>query len=80
MAAQPNLSAAVVDYRLGDGDGAALCKHLRARGLPFVVYTGYPNVPDVCRSGIILAKPAGVDRVMNALVELLVPALRTAQP
>src|SRR5262249_40660492 len=38
----PELSAAVVDLHLGDGNGTALCRRLRQLGVPHVVHTGYP--------------------------------------
>ena len=35
-----NLSAAVLDHVLSDGDSSPLCRRLEERGLPFVVYSG----------------------------------------
>ena len=70
----PNLSAAVVDLHLGrTGNGASVCRRLRQLGVPFVVYTGYPQVliasqwPDVP----VISKPADVGLVVDALVRLL---------
>jgi DNA-binding response OmpR family regulator len=36
LAGHPDLSAAVLDYRLGQRDSAAICSLLEERGIPFV--------------------------------------------
>jgi CheY-like chemotaxis protein len=72
----PELSAAVVDLRLGTGNGAAVCRRLRQLGVPFVVHTGYPAVlvtsdwPDVP----VISKPADASRIVRELARLLPPA------
>ena len=38
----PELSAAVIDLQLSDGNGTAICRRLHHLGVPFVVYTGFP--------------------------------------
>jgi len=48
LAERPDVSAAVLDFGLGHGDTGALCEHLNARGIPFVVYTGYPQLGEAC--------------------------------
>jgi hypothetical protein len=63
----PDLSAAVLDFGLGDGDTGALCEHLNARGIPFVVYTGYPQVGEACHKGIIVHKPAEGAKLIDTL-------------
>src|SRR5262245_40447339 len=71
--AHPELSAAVVDLHLGDGTGTVLCRRLRQRGVPFVVYTGYPPMlisdewPDVP----VISKPAQPDTIVSALMGVL---------
>ena len=72
----PQLSAAVVDLHLGDGNGTALCRRLRQRGVPFVVHTGYPRmVTERDWSGAtVICKPAHPDRIVSALVQLLAEA------
>jgi DNA-binding response OmpR family regulator len=37
----PNLSAAIVDHALGDGDSSELCHRLKERDIPFLMYSGY---------------------------------------
>ena len=58
LARRPDLSAAVVDFGLGDGDGAGLCELLKARGVPFVLHTGYAHPSEACHSGVLVPKPA----------------------
>ena len=71
----PQLSAAVVDLHLGDGNGSALCRRLRQRGVPFVVHTGYPRMMDWEWPGAtVICKPAHPDRIVSALVQLLAEA------
>jgi ActR/RegA family two-component response regulator len=69
----PHLSAAVIDLHLGDGSGMVICKRLQQRGLPFVVYTGYP--PMLTKSeypGVsVIAKPARPDEIITALIGAL---------
>jgi DNA-binding response OmpR family regulator len=71
--AHPELSAAVVDLQLGDGNGTVLCRRLRQLGVPFVVHTGYPRmVTEPEWSGAtVICKPAHPDRIVSALVQLL---------
>src|SRR5438045_2393681 len=44
LAGHPDISAAVLDYRLGDGDCTPICTLLSQRGIPFVFYSGYDDV------------------------------------
>ena len=69
----PNLSAAVIDLHLGDGNGAVVCRRLRHLGIPFVVHTGYPRMlvesewPDVP----VISKPAPPGQIVATLAGLL---------
>jgi DNA-binding response OmpR family regulator len=38
---------AIVDFMLKDGPATALAEELRRRGVPFVVYSGYPRTLDI---------------------------------
>ena len=69
----PELSAAVIDLQLSDGNGTAICRRLHHLGVPFVVYTGFPpmlirgewpNVP-------VISKPARPEQIISALISLL---------
>ena len=46
----PALSAAVLDYALGDGDSSGICERMKERKIPFIVYTGYDNLWCISRS------------------------------
>ena len=35
------LAGAIMDHALGDGDSTELCVRLKARGIPYVTYSGY---------------------------------------
>jgi CheY-like chemotaxis protein len=58
LAGMPDLSAAVVDFGLSDGDGAALCQLLKERRIPFVLHSAYDHVHEACRDGVVVPKPA----------------------
>ena len=69
----PELSAAVIDLQLSDGNGTAICRRLRHLGVPFVVHTGFPPMlirgewPDVP----VISKPAQPEQIISALIGLL---------
>ena len=69
MTEHPELSAAVVDLRLGADSAMPICRRLANRKLPFVVHTGYaadaverewPSVP-------IIQKPSWPHEITDAL-------------
>ena len=43
------LSAAILDHALPDGDATSLCMRLTERGIPFLVYSGYPTTEGPCK-------------------------------
>ena len=67
------LSAAVLDHGLTDGHSLPLCERLTERDIPFVIYTGYSDLPKGCHGGAHLMKPA-TDR---ALVETVTKLFRS---
>lgn len=69
-----NFSAAVIDYRLGDGDAGELCQRLTDLGVPFVIYSGYREVDEVCRKWGVIPKPASPQALIARVIALL-PAL-----
>jgi DNA-binding response OmpR family regulator len=71
LADHPDLSAAVLDFDLKDGDGSALCERLNERQVPFVLHSGYSIMHDACRSGIVVPKPAAPQQLVSAVEELL---------
>jgi DNA-binding response OmpR family regulator len=71
LAGHPDLSAAVLDYGFGDGDGAALCARLKARAVPFVLHSGYSHVDEACKAGAVVPKPASPPTLVAAITQLL---------
>ena len=65
------LSAAVLDFGLGDGDADALCGRLNERGIPFILHSGYTHAGDACRGGIVIPKPADTATLVATLGGLL---------
>ncbi len=70
---------AVLDIRLGLETSEPIAHILRARGIPFVVATGYSNeqLPAVFQYMPVLSKPVSVSRLLTELRRHL-PAGRTA--
>ena len=71
LAEHPQLSAAILDLALGEHDCVPLCIRLSDRRIPFVIYTGYPEVPAACRAGVIISKPAAHEVLLGALAQML---------
>jgi hypothetical protein len=59
LAGHPDLSAAVVDFGLSDGEGTALCERLKERGIPFVLHSGYHHAGEACPADVLVAKTCG---------------------
>jgi DNA-binding response OmpR family regulator len=76
LAGHPDLSAAVLDFGLTDGDGTGLCELLKQRGVPFVLHTGYTHLSEACQSGVVVPKPAGPTELVSTVTRLL----QSAQP
>jgi CheY-like chemotaxis protein len=62
------LSGAIMDHALSDGDSTELCVRLKARGIPYLSYSGY--APAVGASAHLM-KPATMDVLMSAMEKLL---------
>jgi DNA-binding response OmpR family regulator len=73
LAERPDLSAAVLDFKLSDGGAAAVCARLDERHVPFILHSGYTDVHDACHSAIVLPKPATSYQVVSAVEKLLRP-------
>jgi DNA-binding response OmpR family regulator len=70
---------AIVDYMLRDGSCTALTRTLRERGVPFVIFSGYPRGPDTPDEfGDVpwFEKPASLDDLLAALADLSARARR----
>jgi DNA-binding response OmpR family regulator len=70
IASHPDLSAAVLDLTVADGDAAAVCEVLSARDIPFVLYSG--KQPETVPAGCLyLVKPALSCDLVKAVERLL---------
>jgi CheY-like chemotaxis protein len=65
------LSAAVLDFGLGDSDTSGLCLRLEERRIPFILHSGYSRHGPACRSGIVIPKPASPATLIETVVGLL---------
>jgi DNA-binding NtrC family response regulator len=72
-------AVAILDYVLKDGPCTALAAALRARGVPFLIYSGYAPSPDPSDldGTIWINKPATRETLVRAVMDL-VPAARGA--
>jgi len=68
---EPALALAIIDLAHGRETAATLCNRLAARGLPFVIYTGYPDIPPECKPHAVLQKPADPETILRAVAALL---------
>jgi DNA-binding NtrC family response regulator len=71
MVEADGLSAAILDYRLGGSDSSGLCTRLHERQIPFVIYTGYPDVPAQGAWSVIIRKPSGGAVLVDTITHLL---------
>ena len=71
LASHPDLSAAIVDFGLSDGDGTALCECLKERGIPFILHSGYTHVTDACHASVVIPKPVSPDVLVETVLRLL---------
>ena len=65
------LSGAILDHALGDGNSSLLCKRLKERGIPFMIYSGYDTVEGSCKDALHISKPAA-NGVLVAAMERLI--------
>jgi hypothetical protein len=73
------LSGAVLDYGLRGGNCAPVCERLEQRRIPFLIYSGYPDLLQRFPDAVIIPKPAPLDDVTEALCALLSPAIALAR-
>jgi DNA-binding response OmpR family regulator len=65
------LAAAIMDHALADGDSTELCMRLKARGIPYVSYSGYDPVKGASLDAPHISKPASMDTLLSAVEGLL---------
>ena len=83
LAGHPDISAAVLDYRLADRDCTPICTLLSERSVPFVFYSGYDDARELWPDAAHVQKPAAGQRVIEAVigalaVSALAPTARAA--
>lgn len=66
------ITAAILDYRLHGGTADDLCKVLVQRKIPFVIYSGYPNVEGECNRWEIVAKPTDPRLLVTLVLSVFV--------
>ena len=71
MAQMPELTAAVLDHRLSEGDTSEICERLKARNIPFVLYSGLNSIHGACSQGELVRKPAPAKQLVATLVRQL---------
>ena len=71
MVEQDGLSAAVLDFGLGDNDAEPVCRRLTEREIPFVLHSGYTHASDACRGGTVVPKPASPSTLITTVAALL---------
>jgi len=72
------LAAAIMDHALADGDSTELCRRLKARGIPYVSYSGYHPVTGASHDAPHVSKPATMDALLSAVVGSLVSPHRVS--
>ena len=79
VAEHPDLAAAVVNHLLHDGESSPLCKRLKQREIPFVLFSGFTNVDGACRTGVQVHKPTTSSILLTTVTGLLRPHLTLVQ-
>lgn len=64
------LSAAILDHALSDGDSLRVCARMNKRNIPFVTYSGYDQSR---RKGVHVEKPASMSVLVATVRSLLSP-------
>src|SRR6187551_2066572 len=65
------LAGAIMDHGLSDGDSTEVCARLKARGIPYVSYSGYEPVPGADPDAPFITKPVSMNVLMSAMEGLL---------
>jgi DNA-binding response OmpR family regulator len=68
------LAGVIMDHALADGDSTEVCVRLKARGIPYVTYSGYDPVKGASLDAPHVSKPATMDILLSKL-EALLPRL-----
>ena len=71
LAEHDGLSCAILDHSLGDGDCSQLCLLLKARGVPFLICSGYKTISGACEDAMHLEKPAAPSQLVAVVTSLI---------
>ena len=71
LAEHDGLSGAILDHALGDENSSLLCLRLKERGIPFMIYSGYPTVEGPCKDALHISKPAAEGALVAAMEGLI---------
>jgi DNA-binding response OmpR family regulator len=71
LAEEPALALAIVDLALGRETPFNLCKRLAQRCVPFLIYSGYSDIPPECKPNAVLHKPADRETILRAVAALI---------
>ena len=61
-----------MDHALAGGDSTELCARLKARGIPYISYSGYAPVTGASLDAPHVWKPASMEALLSTLEALLV--------
>jgi hypothetical protein len=65
------LSGAILDHSLGDGNSSLLCARLTQHGIPYLIYSGYPQSKAHARGARRVSKPAARGELVAAMENLI---------
>lgn len=65
------IAGAILDHSLEDGTSSALCMLLTKRGVPFIIYSGFPHVDGPCKGAPHLEKPASDSQLVAAVERMI---------
>ena len=68
------ISAAILDFRLGDATTLPVAAQLHRHGIPFVFFTGQTNAPQIesaCPGAKVISKPFQRRTIIAALADVL---------
>ena len=71
LAEHDGLSGAILDHSLGDGNSSLLCARLTERGIPYLIYSGYPKVEGPHARGLHVNKPAAPGELVATMERLI---------
>lgn len=71
---QNQIRAALLDHGLQEDNVAPLCRLLAERQIPYMFYTGYPDLERNYPRAIIVQKPASAEVLLTRMADLIVGA------